>query len=266
MCLTRMPKRMRDDAVSAGAAKRHKAAPKPKRTYKRNASTFAPETKYFDTFYSATVDSAGDFATSAVPMTSYMNADGSTVSAYTDCALIPSAIGSGYGQVIGNKYILKSLRVRGELFPSATTGSTAVGTPCNVRLMLIQDTQPNGTQAQPSLLLTDWGSASQINFSFQSVSSGMGGRFRVLYDKTVELNPTASVNNAAGTTVSTIVAGRTFNISKSWKKGLKVIVKSGASTPAIASLGDCNIFLVAHAAATGPSITIRGNARAYYVD
>lgn len=76
-------------------------------------SVFPAEVKYFDTTFSAAVQQTADWAASNVAMTSYLASDG-TLTAYTDSAIIPSANGSGYGQVIGNKYILRALRVRGQ--------------------------------------------------------------------------------------------------------------------------------------------------------
>ena len=57
-------------------------------------SALVPETKYFDTGISATVNWAGNtWASSEVPCDNYVNASG-TAAAYTDSALIPSASGS----------------------------------------------------------------------------------------------------------------------------------------------------------------------------
>ena len=89
-----------------------------------------------------------------------MSADGTTVGAYTDGALIPSAVGNGYGQVIGNKYVIRKLKVRGIVIPDPQT-TVAVGPAGAVtcRIMLVQDTQPNGAQIAASSFMTDWGFA-----------------------------------------------------------------------------------------------------------
>lgn len=222
------------------------------------------ERKYFDTFFNATVDTAADWATSNVPMTSYMNADGSTVSAYTDSALIPSSVGTGYGQMQGNKYLLKSLTIRGELIPGAVQDAVDMYPAGTVRLCLVMDTQPNGAQATGNLIFTDWGTAAQSTFSYMSISAGSGGRFKILADKIIQLQPATAGTDGASTN-SLQFQARQFNLFKSWPKGLKVLVKSGGSTPAIAQLGDVNIFMIAHNSNSGPPVTIRGNARCSFL-
>jgi len=206
-------------------------------------SGFKPEIKYFDCMFDQNFDGASATAWGTgnnLAMTSYMNADGSTVSAYTGSAIIPSAVGNGYGQVIGNKYLIKKIKVRGTV-SKVTADSVNPLEPVLVRIMLIQDNQPNGAQADPATFLTDWGTAPEFINSYQSISSGSGGRFRILGDKFITLAPMSSTYNAA---YQTTYEKKQFTFSKTWKKGLKVVIKSGASTPAVASLSDCNIFMV----------------------
>jgi len=250
-----------------GASKR--ARKSTSMTYNRG-TVFGPETKYFDTMFSADVNAATSWGSAVIPCTSYLNADGSTISAYTDAALIPSAIGNGYGQIVGNKYVLKKLKVRGFINKANATAMTTVQEPIRVRVMLIHDTQPNGAQLDLSTVLTDWGAGRELLSSFQAIASGSGGRVRILYDKFFNMNPTSAANNAGATTVSQTWPNQEFKISKTWKKGLKVMVKSGAATPAVASLSDVNIFLAAACynpdGATIGDPRIVGVARAHYVD
>jgi len=237
--------------------------------YYSGPSTFRPETKYFDCSFLVTRSNTVSWSNAYLAMTSYMNADGSTVSAYTDAAIIPSAIGNGYGQVVGNKYVIKKLKVRGTVFRDQIDTQSTVEGPTLYRIMLVQDTQPNGAQVDPATFLTDWGTSPEVINSFQSISSGSGGRIRILADRFIVVNPTAAVNNAAATTVSYATEKKQFSFSKTWKKGLKVVIKSGASTPAVASLSDCNIFLVCVASATDAATnvcTITGSTRCSYVD
>jgi len=223
---------------------------------------FRPEAKYFDTMFDAAVPTSDDWTNDYVAMTSYMASDGSTVTAYTDAALIPSAIGNGYGQVIGNKYLIKKMKVRGTI---SVPGPTAPLNSSIVRVLLVQDTQPNGAQASPSLFFTDWGTQRQLLNSFQSIASGSGGRFRILGDRFIAVNPTDSTAADAAS-----YEKKQFSFSKTWKKGLKVVVKSGSATPTVASLSDCNIFLVAHAfsnvAGDNSAPQISGCARCVYMD
>lgn len=220
------------------------------------------ETKYFDTLFGVTVNSSADWNTTAVAMTSYMSSDGSTVAAYTDAALIPSAVGSGYGQVVGNKYNIKKLRIRGELIPAVRSDSADVAPAGTVRVLLVEDTQPNGAQATGAQLLTDWGTANQCQYSFQAIAAGMGGRFRVLYDRTHIFQPANASTDGASTT-SNVNSGKLISITKVFKKPRRVLIKGGSATPTVASLGDCNIFLLAHNAGTA-TVSFNGNSRCYY--
>lgn len=245
-------KRARTESVASKVAKR-RLSPQ-------------PETKYFDTTFSTTVASSADWTGTEVPMTSYINADGSTLSAYTDAALIPSAIGSGYGQVVGNKYLLKHIRVRGELQPAAAADQADVPAMATARLLLVLDTQPNGAQAQGEEVLTDLGSAAQCNYSFLAMAAGSGGRFRILKDKVFRLQPSTSGTDGASTN-SVVRSGATFSLSYSPKKPIQVVVKSGASTPTVASLSHQNVFMLCHVSQSGGgTVSLVGASRAYYCD
>lgn len=224
------------------------------------------ETKYFDTTFAATIASAADWTGTEVPMTSYIQSDGTTVGSYTDSALIPSAIGSGYGQVVGNKYRLKSLRVRGEVLPAVAADQADVPQMGVVRIVLVHDTQPNGAQAQGEDVFTDLGSAAQCNYSFLAMGAGSGGRFRILKDKWVRLQPAATGTDGTNTN-SVVRSGGNFTFQYTPKKPLAVVVKSGTSTPAIAGLSNTNVFMLAHLSqASGGTATLVGACRAYYDD
>ena len=218
---------------------------------------YKAELKYFDTNLRKTSGWTADWSNNIVPCVSYMSADGTTVGAYTDGALIPSAVGNGYGQVIGNKYVIRKLKVRGIVIPDPQT-TVAVGPAGAVtcRIMLVQDTQPNGAQIAASSFMTDWGFAYDNINGYMSISSGAGGRIRILGDKTMILDPAAAVNNASATTVSNAWNGKTFSFTKVWKKGLPVLIKSGGSTPAVSQLSDMNIFLVFALTQGGASTTV----------
>jgi len=261
-----MPKRGRDDARPGGAAKKRRTTKRaPRKRSAMSPSAFPPETKYFDTTFSATVDSAADWATASVPMTSYIQSDGSTVAAYTDRALIPSAVGSGYGQVVGSKYLLKKVHIRGELYGTAAVDQADVLPGTSVRCVLVMDTQPNGAQATGDLVFTDLGNARQCNFSFMAMGAAGNGRFRILKDKIYLLQP-ANAGTDGTSTNSVICSNGKFNFVYSPKKPISVRIKASGSTPAIAQLTDVNIFLMAHASTAVNAPVIAGAARAYYVD
>lgn len=255
-------KRSRDDMPDARPSKRARVAKKG--AVARYRPTLPVENKYFDTFFSQTTDTANDWTTAVIACTSTLNSDGITVDAYTASALIPSATGSGYGQVVGSRFLLKQIKCRGEIIPSPTNDSADATGVTTVRVMLVEDTQPNGAQATAATMLTDWGVASQLNFSYQAIASGGGGRFKILADKIIQLQP--AMMGTDGTNTNTcICTGAKFDFKKSWKKGLKIAIKNGLTAPAVTALSDVNIYLVAHSSGV-QATTIRGCSRAVFCD
>lgn len=231
--------------------------------YRRGASD--RETKYFDTSFGGTMSTAADWTGSEVACTNYLQSDGTTLGAYTDSALIPSASGSGYGQVVGTKYRIKKLRIRGGIWPAVVTDSADVLQARFVRVVLVHDTQPNGAQAQGESVFPDMGDSTQCNFSFLAMGAGSGGRFRVLKDEFVKLDPgVAGADSLATATNSCTNQGAEFNFQYTPSKPIDVRIKPSSSTPTVASLSDCNIFLLAHCN-TGVT-SIAGCARVYYDD
>lgn len=229
----------------------------------RRSRIMPPETKYFDVSFNAGLATAADWTGTEVAMTNYVQSDGTTVGAYTDCALIPSAIGSGYGQVNGNKYFLKHLRIKGELLPAVASDQADVQAMATARVVLVMDTQPNGAQAQGEDTFLDMGTAAQCNYSFLSMGAGSGGRFRILKDKVFRLQPAVAGTDGANTN-SVARSGASFQYTYKPKKPLQVILKANSSTPTVASLSNTNIYMLAHA--TGATVSLVGAARCYFQD
>lgn len=221
----------------------------------------ADETKYFDTSFGGTVSSAADWTGSEVACTNYVQSDGTTVGAYTDCAIIPSAIGAGFGQVSGSKYRIKKIRCRGQAVPqplAAAGGETVTGI---VRILLVQDTRPNGAQAQGEDTFLDMGNNSQINWAFMSMGAGQGGRFRILKDYFGKVDPSGAFNDAAATGAVSR-NGLTFGFTYKPKVPIDVLLKANSATPTVASLSSCNIYLLAHTDVG--TVTLAGCARCYF--
>jgi len=219
------------------------------------------ETKYFDSSQNQTVSNAADWTGSEVPSTNYVQSDGTTVGAYTDAALIPSAIGAGYGQVNGSKYRIKKIRVRGAVTAVVSGDNNDVPAPATVRLALIQDTRPNGAQAQGEEVFTDMGSAAQCNYSFLAMGAGQAGRFRILKDFFVTLQPSVAATDGTNTNSQTRQAS-TFAFTWKPKVPPEVLLKANSATPTVASLSSMNVFLLAHSDVAG--ITVSSCARTYY--
>jgi len=225
---------------------------------------YAEETKYFDTSQQQLVASASDWTGTEVSCTNYLQSDGVTVGAYTDSALIPSAIGAAYGQVVGSKYHLKKIRVRGLLQSPIAADSADVLAANHVRVCLVLDTRPDGLQAQGEAVFTDMGTAAQCNFSFLAMAAGSGGRFRILKDFMCILQPASSGTD--GTNTNSVVRS-SADFSFTWKprKPLKVQLKASSATPTVASLSSANVFLLAHCAVAASAPTLSACARAYYM-
>lgn len=236
-------------------------------TSRNNA--FGPETKYFDTAIDASVTTAGSsWADTEVPCDFYVNSSGAPA-AYTDSALIPSAQGSGYGQVDGLKYRIKKMRIRGSLSTATTTGGTAASSGTLTRLLLILDTQPNFAQAQGEDIMQDIGDYSSNAYTFQRVSQS-GGRFRILKDKWFRNNPGVAVNNAGATTVSESYTNSIFKFQWIPKVPIEVNIKAGNATPTVAALSNINIFLLAYSynqgAGGAQTVNVNAACRCYYFD
>jgi hypothetical protein len=225
----------------------------------------AGETKYFDVGIQAGVTFAGTtWADSEVPCDNYVNSSG-TAAAYTDSCLIPTANGAGYGQVNGNKYTLKGIRIRGSAQVSALSDQADSVTGVRVRLMLVEDSQPNGTQAQGEDIIQDVGEAGENLYSFLRIPSALG-RFRILKDKYLLLQP--AITGTDGANTNSIA----FNIAN-WKMNVKmntpVNIRSGNSTPTIAGTINKNYFLLAAAvnqSSTPVAVVVSAASRAYYND
>lgn len=224
------------------------------------------ETKYFDTSFAQAVSAAADWTGSEVPCTNYIQSDGTTVGAYTDSALIPSANGTGYGQIIGNKYHIKKIRVRGEITSLLASDQADVPQPATVRVVLVQDLRANGAQSQGEDVFPDMGTAAQQAFAFLAMGSGNAGKFKILADEWCVLEPTVAGTDGASTN-SVCRGAKTFSFQWKPKTPHQVLLKANSTTPTVASLSNTNIFLLAHTSqSSGGTTSINGCARCYYTD
>lgn len=192
--------------------------------------------KVFDVQGSVTIDNAATWTSSAISTENYIQSDGVTVGALSQTTLIPSAQGSGFGQVVGTLYRLRKTSVRG----SIVMGATDTAFPQVIRLSMILDLAPNLGAPAPADMFTDWGAASELLLSFPSAGLKGAGRYRVVCDKIVVLQPSA---------VSTTTGGfhaEPFELIWAPRGGELVHIKGGGSAPNVNLLADRNVFLVAH--------------------
>ncbi len=248
-------------SISGGAMKGYQ-----QRQYKRSGGAFPPETKYFDTAVEAhVIGTAGDWSGTEVPCDTKLNSNGTTVGAYTSSSLIPSATGTGYGEVIANRYLLKKLRIKGAVVGQINQDQADVATGKVVRLVLVMDTNCDGAQAQGENIFTDFGT-DQVNVhSFLNMGS-TAGKFRILKDIRLMLNPAAFVNDHAtnSSTNSNVNEGELFHMVWTPKKPLAVTLKGPLSTTAQTSqLQNINIFMLA---LTEENATVSFCCRAYFCE
>lgn len=221
-----------------------------------------PETKYFDVSCDAVVIGTADsWAGTEVAMENFIQNDGTTVGAYTDSALIPSAVGTGYGEIIGTRYRLKQIRVRGVIRPDLASDQADVPLGAVTRLVLVMDTNCNATQAQGENIFTDFATDIANVNSFLNMGS-TAGKFRILKDIRFVHNSTAHFNDAAATG-SICQDAQLFSFSWRPKTPLVVTLAASSSTPNTAQLQSHNIFLLAlHSSSISSTISLCS--RAYY--
>ncbi len=220
-----------------------------------------PETKYFDTGINVALTSGvSDWTGTEVPCDNTVNSSG-VAAAYTDSCLIPTAIGSGYGQVNGNRYKLKKLRVRGSLRGNVLPNLADPSPGLRVRLMLVLDTQPNGLQAQGEDVMQDIG-ANETLYSFKRIADS-SGRFRIVKDEFYQMNPAVTIPDGTNTG-SQSFNNEQFSFQYTPKEPQQINIKSGNATATIAGTITHNYFLLLHT--EGQEITITAAARAYYYD
>ncbi len=232
----------------------------------RQRAATMTETKYFDCGISADITTAGtDWSGTEVPCDNFVNGSGATA-AYTDSCLLPTAIGNAYGQVNGNRFKMKKIRVRGDLTVVTLADQADIPQPTMCRLMLVMDEQPNGAQAQGESIMQDYGAIAENVYSYKSVASN-SGRFRILKDEIVNLSPTAAGTD--GTNTNSIAMGtHQFSFQYVPNTAKLVNIASGSATPTIASTVDCNVFLLCFGQRGGAAVAVHVSAasRCYYID
>lgn len=221
------------------------------------------ETKYFDVGINATVLSgASAWTATEVPCDKYVNSSG-VAAPYLDSALIPSAPGVSYGQVSGNRFHMKKIRVRGHLTSDSLLDQGIMSQGLLYRLMLVHDSGPNGAQAQGEEVMQDVGEAETL-YSFKRMAS-QGSRFRILKDQigTIETSNTFTDGADKGT-IGHLTVPFSFQYAPTAPLTISVKSAAAASAPSIGNLVDGNIFLLLQTNAK--AIKIVASARCYYSD
>jgi len=250
----------RTSASRASKTTSYRARQASARSYIRNQ-----ETKYFDTAQSIIVADGADWTGTEVTNDVYIQGDGTTVGAYTDCALIPSAVGTGYGQIQGNRYKLKKLRVRGIVRGLVKADQADMSNAQTIRVVLVMDTRPDGAQAQGENIFTDLGDNLNCQFSFLEMGQSQAGKFKILADETFVLNNIVAGTDGASTN-SLGYETKQFSFTYAPKEPIDVRIKSSGTTPATSQLANCNIFLLAHAGSSANGAELYSASRAYFCE
>lgn len=238
-----------------------------KRKYtKQQIIPFTQETKYFDTAVQDHVISIGTTWTGKeVVMDQRVHEDGTQITGYTTIPIIPSAVGTGYGQIIGHRYNLKQIRIRGDFKALRENDKADVRKSEIVRLIMVLDTAPNGTQAQAEQIFDDLGTDNVNIHSFVAMGQSRG-RFKVLADRQWVLQATNASKD--GTNTNTNI-GETKSFSMFWKpkKALQVTLKGAIGTsPGVTELANANVFLITIKNGTIGGVEMNACCRAYFCE
>lgn len=218
------------------------SVPAARRGYRQVARTGGalvqvPEMKYFDSLLAASTITAS--------------------SGWTACEYDPATLntlfvpiqGTGINNRVGRKVTVHKIRIQGQLTLAAQADQTAGEPAALVRLILVQDMQSNGTQAQGEELMDgSTGSTGAAVSAFQSLANF--GRFRVLRDMRMTLqNPNASYD---GTNVEQNGLVRPFKISISFKKPITVHFNA-TNGGTMADIVDNQFHIFANISSTQPT-------------
>lgn len=214
----------------------------------------AGEMKYFDTERSATaIPANGTYVGTSFPP-----------NVSTPTTLCCPVTGSGISQRIGRKVNVHRIVVKGIIQIVQQTGQAAGDAASTIRLALVQDTQTNATQAAGSDIFQVPTTVSAVNAvcSFQSLQNL--GRFRVLRDKTINMqNPNmANDTQAAGGIVQQGLQ-RKFKLTYKPNKPIQVSFNA-VNGGTISDIVDNSWCVYALSTSTSLAPTITYQARVYY--
>lgn len=166
--------------------------PKPKRQKTRGGyssvartrgAAVTGEMKYFDTLKNAVaIPNSTDWTATELDPTTYNT-------------LVCPIVGSGVDQRIGKSIKVMKIKIRGSIICAAQTGQATEDEASVIRLILHQDKQTNSTQAQGEDVMANAADGVMNPLSFQNINNF--GRFRVLKDKTWQLQQPGTVWNGA---------------------------------------------------------------------
>ena len=221
---------------------------------------FQPELRFYDYSLQITTPANMDWADTEVTTQQYIGPSGVNVTDGGVTPLHPWAQGSGYGEAKNNEIDIHRIHIRGSFHPENLATSLAAGIATNPvlhRLLLIMDTQPNGTQAQgedimqnlsPNVILGDTAKHSE------------GDRFIVLADL---LGSDEVTNLEPGLGYWFTYSATTFEIDYTPKKPIYCRLNAEGIGP-VGKTVNCNIFMLGHA--LRQTCLLEASGRTYYTD
>jgi len=163
---------------------------------------------------------------------------------YFGNALIPSQRQSGYGGVIGGKYLLLGIQTK-VIVAVPRTALPLWDVPIWIRLALIEDLQPTGVDPVAPFGFQDSVDNPVKVLTFPSWGGSQVGRYRVLRDKVFQLKP-AALTALSGTTNAyyTFYEGVYCEFDYWWEGGCEVLVKPNQTAgPSVSALTNRSVFL-----------------------
>jgi len=171
--------------------------------------------------------------------------------------------GANIDQRIGREIYVMKLKVRGYINLNSTNAFVVAVQPNQVRIILFQDMQTNGTQCTAANVM-DTAGANAPHCAFQNLANF--GRFRVLKDKLINVNYNGLATNGANTSWDVSGELKTFKFNVNFPQGVRVRFNA-TNTAVIGDIID-NSFHIAGAAAHGAPgvVDIAYRCRACYRD
>lgn len=205
------------------------------------------ESKYFDVAIGFTIPASVDWSSTEVG---------------ADMPQIPE--GDDIQSRNGRRISLTRVKFRGTVMTPALTGQAALANPTTVRVVLVRNLAPKGVSVNgEDMLALNSGAAGNTSVAiheFQSPASF--GYAKIVDDVMLNLDVTASVNNAAGTSVSVAVAEKSISLSYTPKK--PIAIQYAGSATAIPNTNSFNILVNAESVQYAP--TLQGVMRFYFTD
>lgn len=209
------------------------------------------ERKYFDAYLSAgSIAQSVDWA-------------GTEVDPATLNTLFAPQEGSDINNRVGRKVAVHKITLRGSIYVPTQTNQTAADQSGGVRIILFQDMQTNGSQAQGEQLMAAPGAASAALAICTSQSTANFGRFRVLKDQMMNLKTPPMAFD--GTNIEQAGFYQPFKYTVRFRK--PVIVRFNATNGGtVADIVDNSFHVLAICASNALSPAIYYQARTVYTD